>query len=389
MELWHHQKRILEKNPSKVLAVHGLGSGKTRTACEWGKLRAPALVLIVCPKGLKENWKKECELWGLKNYKIISKEEFKKLFQGLYIKVVIIDEADHFFSPFFKSQMSKALRWYIKNINPDIFMATGTPYRSSAWNIYTAGTLLGHNWSFNWFKYEFFDEVRMGHRFIPVPKKGSDQKLKNLIESIADVFRTEDGFDIPPQIDETIHTGESKEQIGAKKSNKEILPIVRFTQDHKIEAGIGINNDNKLEVILEYAKNEQKLAIVCRYREQLENYAQALKGEGYEVLEIHGDIKNRQEVVDQVEKKEKCIVLLQSATCEGYELPSIACMIFASLDFSYRNYQQIRGRILRMNRLHKNIYIHLLAGKSDKAVMEAMNNKKDFDVLKYYDTKNK
>lgn len=389
MELYNHQKEFLLKNPDVALLVHGLGSGKTRTACEWAK-RRPAEALIVVPKGLKENWRRECEKWGLENYKIISKEEFKKLFKELRHSILIVDEADHFYAPMFKSQLAKSMKWYCDNINPHRLFLSGTPYRSSSWNIFSAGYFLGHKWSFGKFKMEFFDEVWMGHRKIPVPKKGSDEKIKKIIEQIADVFHIEDGFDIPPQIDEMIHLEETPEQMLAHKNNREILPIVRFTKDHKIEGGIGLENeqikDNKLELILDYALNEPKIAVVCRYRDQLDIYAKTLTEAGFKVFQIHGDVQNRSEVLDEVEASEKCVLLLQSATCEGYEAPSIPIMIFASLDYSYRNYTQMKGRIHRMNNLKKNVYIHLIAGKSDKAVMEAMSNKKDFDVLAFYKT---
>lgn len=385
--LYQHQIKFLQANPDVAMLVHGLGSGKTRTYCEWAKKRLPLEPLFVVPKGLKENQRRECEKWGLTKYKIISKEEFKRDCKSLTNQVLIIDEADHFFSPMFKSQLSKALRWYIDNKHPNLLMGSGTPYRSSSWNIFVAGYFLGHKWSFQKFKYEFFDEIHMGFRVIPKPKKGSDEKLKKIIANIADVFRVEDGFDIPPQIDETVHTGETKEQIQAHKSNQEILPIVRFTQDHQIESGIGLDkkpiNNTKLELIRQYAIDESKIAVVCRYRAQLDHYAKTLTSEGHNVFQIHGDVKDRSGVLDQVASSDRCVLLLQSATCEGYEAPSIPLMIFASLDFSYRNYQQVKGRIHRMNNLKKNVYVHLIAGSSDKAIMQAMSNKSDFDVLKY------
>ena len=194
MDLYKHQVKFLDQNPDVAMLVHGLGSGKTRTSIEWAKKRLPEVALIICPKGLKENWRRECEKWGLKHYQIISKEEFKKLCKELHYQVLIIDEADHFFSPMFKSQLSKALKWYIDNIKPNLLLLSGTPYRSSSWNIFVAGYFLGHKWSFQKFKYEFFSEIRMGFRTIPVPRKGSDEKIKKIINNISDVFHVEDGF---------------------------------------------------------------------------------------------------------------------------------------------------------------------------------------------------
>lgn len=387
IELYAHQKRFLKKNPDRAMLVWGLGSGKTRSACEWARMRTPQSVLIICPKGLRENWKRECDMWGLTGYAIISKEEFKKRVEELKHSVIIVDEADHFFTALFKSQLSKALRWYIKERNPHLLLLTGTPYRSSAWNIYSAAWLLGHHWNYRDFQFRFFSQVQMGFRLVPVPRAGTEDELKELIMRISDVVNIEEEFDIPPQIDETIFTGENKEQKRAHKNNIEIAPIVRFTRDHQIEAGIGLQDDAKIERILQYALDTPKMIVVCRYREQLARYTKTLRAKKHTVYEMHGDVKNRLQTLDAVENDERCVLLVQSATCEGWEAPSVGLMVFASMDYSYRNYQQVRGRILRMNRLKKNVYVHLIAGDADKAIMAAMESKRDFDVLAYERTR--
>lgn len=382
--LYKHQERFLARNPDKALLVWGMGSGKTRAACEWAKLRGRQ-VLIVCPKGLCENWRRECEAWGVKHYTILSKETFKKSCADYAHKVLIVDEADHFYAPHFSSQLSKSLRGYIKNRKPHLLMLSATPYRSNAWNIFTAAALLGIDLNFFKFKNDFFYEIRMGFRTVPKPKPGTEAKIRALVGKIGDVFNPEDEFDIPPQIDEVVHSGESERQRYAHATNQEINHIVRFTRDHQIEAGIGVPvvSDNKLEIIRRYLEEVPKVAVVCRYREQLATYARVLREEGHQVFEIHGDVVDRSGVLDKVEKAEKCVLLLQSATCEGYEAPSVGLMVFASMDYSYRNYTQMKGRIHRMNRLKKNVYVHLVAGDCDRAIASCMEKKQDFDVLKW------
>ena len=389
MKLYKHQARFSVENPNVALLVWGLGSGKTRSACEWAKTRpAP---LIVCPKGLKENWRRECEKWGLRTYTIISKEDFKKRVLDYHQKTLIVDESDHFYSAQFKSALAKAMKYYVRKHNPHRLFLTGTPYRSSAWNVYSAIWFLGVDLGYQRFKLEHFQDVRMGFRMIPVPRKGSPEKVRALINKYADVFNPEDDFDIPEQVDETIYTGESKSQEVAHRDNIEILPIVRFTRDHQIEAGIGCatSTDNKLDRIVQMALDVDKLAVVCRYRAQLETYARRLRDEGHTVFEMHGDIEavERSLVLDKVELIKRCVLMVQSATVEGYEAPSIGVIVFASLDYSYRNYVQCRGRFLRMNRLKKNVYVHLIAGEADQAVMDSMSAKRDFDVLAYYKNK--
>lgn len=386
MTLYAHQQRFLSKNPDKALLVHGLGSGKTRTAIEWAKKRGEPL--IVCPKGIKEHWRRECEKWGLVRFEILSKEEFKKKCKEYKNKVLICDESDWFYSPHFKSQLSKALRWYVNERKPAILMLTATPMRSSAWNVFQACWFLGIKLNFFQFKNDHFYEIRMGFRTIPKPKKDSAEKIRKLLRKVADIFNPEDEYDIPPQIDEVVELGESKEQENAHKENIEIQPIVRFTRDHQIEAGIGVSEagDAKKDRILTYASDWAKMAVICRYRDQLEDFKELLEGKGYKVWEIHGGKsgEERQAVLDEVEKAEKGVLLVQSATCEGWEAPSIGLMVFASMSYSFRDLLQMKGRIARLNRLKKNIYVYLLAGRCDKAIYSSMENKKNFDILEYY-----
>jgi superfamily II DNA or RNA helicase len=389
---YKHQQDFYDSNPDKAMLCWALGSGKTRSACEWAKRREnKGQALIICPKGLKTNWQRQADTWGLTDRMIVSKEEFKKCYNTYNNSVVIVDEADHFFSAMFKSALSKALRNYIRKHNPDLLLLTGTPYRSSPWNIYTAGSFLGHNWNFMTFKRMFFIDIHIGRRVVPKIKVGIEGQLRKLIESISLVFRPEDAFDIPPQIDEIVYVTESEKQQKMHKDNIEIQPIVRFTRAHQIEAGseCGVEDDPKLEVIIQYMETNRKIMVVCRYREQLERYRAFLTsvGGGKQIFVIHGDIVDRQTVLDNVERSEQCVLLVQSATCEGYEAPSIGIMIFASMDYSYRNYLQMKGRIHRLNRLKKNVYIHLITDKKpescDEAIMQSMIRKEDFDVLKY------
>jgi superfamily II DNA or RNA helicase len=381
MKLYKHQEKFSIDNPNVALLVWGLGSGKTRSAIEWSKTRPSPL--IICPKGLKENWRRECVKWGLRYYKIISKEEFKRDVKLLKHKTLIVDEADWFYSPLFKSKMAKAMKWYLKENDPHRLFLTGTPVRSSAWNAYSALWFINVQLSYMAFKNDHFTDIRMGFRTIPVPRKDSAEKVRELINKHANVYDPNTDFDIPEQTDETIYVEETKDQGKAHKANPEILPIVRFTRDHQIESGVGVPVDPKLERVLQIATDNDKIIVVCRYREQLERYACVLEAENFVVFQIHGDVKDRSGVLDKVEAIKKCVLLIQSATCEGFEAPSVAVMVFASMDYSYRNYTQMKGRILRMNALHKNVYVHLVAGACDEAIMEAMSEKRDFDVIAY------
>lgn len=395
-ELYRHQREFLARNPKRRLLCWDTGSGKTRAAIEWAKQNFATRILVICPKALKEKWRRDILKYAgnqLNPWLILSKEEFRKLHKEISAhEVVIVDEA-HYFSGM-KSQMSKALFWYINKRQVEfVLLLTATPYMSTPWNIYTLARHLGYNWNYMSWKLQYFYEIRMGMRWVLKIRNDIEDEMAEKVKEIGDVVRLDECADIPQQVFEVEELLLTPEQTAAKKEIIEINPIVRFTKYHEIENGIlksdGYTPDKtyaslKNERIKEYCETTDKVAVVCRYNLQIDMLAKELGGIGKPVFIIRGDVKDRDGVVQAIEKSNQCVVLIQADCSEGYELPSIGLIIFASLSFSYKNYKQVTGRFLRINALKKNVYIHLvIPGGVDEAVYEAVKNKEDFDISIY------
>ena len=380
--LTQYQKDFLAKKMKRAMLVWSTGTFKTRTSIEWAREWGGA-TLVVCPKGLKENWKRELKKWNAGYSVIVSKEEFKNREHGKYDNL-IVDEADHFFG--MKSQLSKSLLAYLKKHDPHLLMLTATPLRGTPWNIFRAAAFLGKNWSYPVFQAQFFTPIWMGARQIWTPKKDEATKelMRQTIAGLGDVVRREDHFDIPEQSYETVYVDEDAVQKKLKASSQSVVAIARFTDDHRAEA----MNQNKLDIVERLVEEENEkgtgVMVVCRYHEQIDAYKAHLEKEGWDPLEVSGRIpaKTRQDAVDYVNENGG-VLLVQSSTVEGYELPNVRLMIFASLDYSYRNRVQAEGRNLRMNAIAKNAYVTLLAGDADEAVWKAIQNKEDFDPVRY------
>jgi len=401
MELYDHQKRIIEANPSKILLAHSTGTGKTRTAIEMAA-RNGRIVLVIMPKSLKQKWLEDTTYWyagNLTHWILATKEEFRKGWKTYYPKcdVLIVDEAHYFFG--MTSLLSKSLLAYIKRWNIErIYLLTATPYLSTPFNIFRAAQILGHNLNYMSFKLKFFNEIRMGRRMIPVIKKGAKEEVAKIVRQIGDVVRLEDCVDVPEQIFKTEKFELTKDQEDAMKEITDIMPIVRFTKRHQIENGTlkgdEYNKDRyfkneKENRIIELAIEFDKLAIFCRYNYQINCLEENLKkefGKEKEVFIIMGSVKDRHNVINKANESKNCIIIIQGACSEGYELPTFDCIVFASLDFSYKNYKQSLGRFLRINRLKKNLFIHLVAGPIDEAVYNSIMNKQDFDMEIYSKT---
>ena len=395
MELFKHQIEFLKQNPNKCSLVHSCGTGKSRTAIEWAKLKFHA-TLVICPKALKTNWQREIDKWELKDCRILTKEEFRKNHKNLnmYSQVIVDEVHNGFLTPMFKSQMSKALKWYLKQHNvPRVLLLSATVYTSSPWNIYNLAEYTGHHWNWYEFKLSFFNDVRMGQRIIPVVKAGSEKKLAELTKKIANVVDINDVLDVPLQQHcDPEYFSLNKEQIKAIKDNYDPAPIVRFTNQHEIEQGILLGNEfrevqefkcDKNDRILALCEENPKIAIICRYNLQIDALKTLLNA--FKPLVIRGDVKDRDKVCLEAENAKSAVVLIQADCGLGFELPSFPVCVYASMSYSYTSHEQMNGRFLRMNRPSRTTFLYLLTeGDSiDQAVYDAVKKKEDFKIELY------
>jgi superfamily II DNA or RNA helicase len=373
-----------------------MGTGKTRASIEWANLgRVPTLVIV--PKGLVPNWHRELKKWAPKMYKdglfeVISKENFKKSHKDLPIySQVIVDEAHYFAGT--TSQISKSLLWYTgMHMVPRVVLLTATPFMRNAFNVMRLGQVLGKPWNFPLFDRLFFAWVKMGHRWIPVPRKdkASKQLLASYVAKIGETKRLDECADVPVSQEYVESFEITKEQQKAIDSIKAIEPIVRYTREHQISGGNNFVDDytpteevesNKFNRLAELVESTDKIIIVCRYTAEVERIAKHFKGEY-----INGSVSgtDRDEAIQRCAASDKFVLVVNAACSEGWELPQCETMVFYSHDFSLKNYIQMKGRIQRLNDLRPRVYIHLTVSDTvDEAVHKSLMNKEDFHIAIY------
>lgn len=401
--LYTHQKKIIDEDPKRCGVFLGTGGGKSRTAL----MLAQGKVLIIMPKTqyLDQNWAREASKLDI-NLDIteMSKEQFKRDHETLPVfDTVIIDEAHTVLGvtpsirwrnkqPIPKaSQIFEAVYGFIKRTNPHrLYLLTATPARNPMC-IWAAGALLGKNWNWEAWRQMFYVKLPMPGREIWQVKKDSKSKelLAAYVKSIGYVGRLDDWFDIPPQVEKTITCPLT---LTEEKAIKDLPlscpdPLVLIGKTHQVEQGIlrdsPGNLNNKLGVIEELLLEYPKVIIFCRYLDQIGMIDNYLREKGIKTYVMTGGTKNRKAVIEEAEASEECAFIAQSQISTGYELPSFRCTIFASMSYSYVDLVQAKGRNLRANKLNKNLYVYLVSGKIDRAVIDCMHNHKDFDERLY------
>lgn len=406
-KLYAHQERFLAKNPDRRLLVWDTGTGKTRGSIEWAN-KGEDTALFIVPKSLKENWHRNLRdffTFRTRNHgHIVTKEQFRRDWDELpRFGQIVVDEGHYFAGP--DSAMTKSLRSYIKKHDiKRILIATATPYLSSPWNIYTLSLHLGVHWSYIKFHEHFFEKKYVGQREIAGKKVGRavdsikpdmEEDIAKCVAAIGDVVRLDECADVPEQVFENELFELNEEQRAAIKGITDMNPMVRYTKFHQIEGG-SLKGDEyedgkwyhpaQMERLRDIVGANKKVAVVCRYNFQIDMIQSELFRAGdkrFNIYVIRGDVKNRDEIVQKIEAADEAVVLINAACSEGYELPSVPLMVFWSLSFSYKDYKQMLGRILRINKLKKNVYLHLLTPGVSSAVYGSIMKKQDFDIEIY------
>jgi len=413
--LYEHQKKIIKEDKLKCGLFLGTGASKTRTALEL----AEGDTLVICPKQQREDktWERENEKWGTNvELAVVSKEDLRKYWDSLpNYKTVIIDECHNNLGviPAYvqrkgtqipkTSQIFEATMDFITKTRPKrlyLLSATPVPKPMSMWAI---GKLFGQTWDFAQFRMTYYTEIRMGGvRRVWIPKKTEEIKnrLATLVQKFGYTGGLNDFFDVPDQTHKTVKIDLSGEQRKAIEqiTYSEADPLVRRARMRTIENGVlygqeikelegkvdqmvkktTIFKSNKIDYILARAQEFPKLLIYAMYTAQIEEIANALRKNDYKVSVLNGATKDRTFIKRVNDSPEPHIIIAQCSISSGYELPTFPCVIYASKSFRFVDYEQSLGRVLRANKLKKNLYIHLVVEGCDEDCHNTIMSGQDF-----------
>lgn len=412
--LYEHQKKIIQEDKHKCGLFLGTGASKTRTALEM----AEGKVLVICPKQQRDDntWQIENKKWGTKkDLEVISKEDLRKKWDDLgYYDTVIIDESHnnlgvlpHYIQrkkirkPKTSQIFEATYKFLVKHPPKRLYLLSATP-APKPMSVWAIGLLLGQNWDFDKFREIYYTQIRIGLRRVWIPKKNEEvkQRLADLIQKLGYTGGLNDFFDVPEQTHKIVEIDLSKEQKQAVTdiSFQEADPLVRRARLRTIENGVlygkkveeldgktdKMSNETKIfkslkiDYILERALEFPKLLIFANYTAQIKEIENALKKEGYNVSTLTGQTKDRTFIRTVNESPEPHIIIAQCDISSGYELPSFPCVIYASKSWRFVSYEQSTGRVLRANKLKKNLYIHLVVKGCDLDCHNAIMNGQDF-----------
>lgn len=135
---------------------------------------------------------------------------------------------------------------------------------------------------------------------------------------------------------------------------------------------IANNSPDRIQVLKDLSKKIDRLIVFYNFNYELE----ALK-------EIFPDAKERNgHRHDPLPDEESWVYLVQyMAGAEAWNCTTTSAMVFYSMTYSYKTFQQAQGRIDRLNTPYTDLDYYILTSESaiDKAIENSLSNKKDFN----------
>lgn len=352
--------------------------------------------MIIVPKQLRDQWIEMLDIHCDVEYSLITKETFRKEAKNLKkYDTVVVDEAHHFSG--MQSQMSKQLEKYLRFHNvKNIYLLTGTAYRSTPWNIYRLAILLGHKLNYMEFKHQFFVERYLGRRVVYEPRPDCQEELADIVRSIGSIVRLEDCTDMPRDLPPVVETfAKTPAQIRLEEDilKKESNPLVRFGKFHQAASGFVLGNEflamkhvesKKDARLLELIEEHGRVLVFCKYNIQLDRYRQLLENASIPAIVINGATKDIEATRTRVRDLKEGAALIQMACSEGYAFDGYSVTIYPSLSYSYLDFEQSQGRTKHIEKKVPNFYIIFnTIDSADVPVWEAISHKKSFSEAVY------
>ena len=372
MQLFKHQERFIQENPSKRLLAWEGGTGKTIGAIAWLKLNnRDTDALVVCPKKVVKKWKKALQEWGTSATVLNMDSEFKSLPHKKW-SAIVIDEVDHFASPLFikgTSQRAKHLYELIRiNLDTDRLFLSATPVRSTPYNLHTINCYLGVYMEWKKWRSLFFELKTPFWAKYPtwVEKEGWQKDIQPFIKASSDVvLLSECVDDLPPLIEEEIRIKTPKWIPTVEKD--------KFSDEHMHEQSL------KLPHILEAGRQYRKVLVVAYYREHTEQlYKELSKEKGKDVFMIRGGVKGQEDVIEKAQQSDDCYFIVQNSIGDGFDLDTFSCAVFTSMSYAVRDFVQMKFRMRRIHNLHPVKHYYLIGGRCDKNVLDTIKSGRDF-----------
>lgn len=433
MKLYEHQSNALKETADKthVAYYHDMGLGKTFTGAEKMMQLGAKVNLVICQKSKIDDWiehfknnypgcavfdltnKKEFEIWwydmptgidyvrcmvGIINYELaFRRPELAKLKDF----TLMLDE-----SSLIQNENSKRSRFILKKLKPkNVILLSGTPTGGKYERLWSQLHLLGWNISKKLFYNQYVDyhyEDNEGFPLMIIDGYKNEERLKKKMRQYGCNFlKTEEVFDLPEQIHNTIKVPTTKEYRKFRKDCIVIIPGCTTGIDeamdrpHVSDTDIELVGDTTLTKMLherqlcgQYNKDKleafrdlvestnDRLIVFYNFTEELEALCKIAWDSNRPVAVVNG----KQKDLLPYENVETSITFIQyQAGAMGLNLQKANKIIYFTPPLSSELFEQSKKRIHRIGQEKPCFYYYLTCkGSIEEKIYRTLAMRRDY-----------
>lgn len=415
VNLFSHQKQALEQteNFDRVAYYLDMGLGKTFVGSEKMHALGARVNLVVCQKSKLTDWHEHFEkYYGEKYvvYDLAMSFDYVTFFQYInniacVMPVIGIINYDLIFrrpeleqlkdftlmldeSSLIQNEMSKRSRFILKKLHPEnVILLSGTPTGGKYEKLWSQCRLLGWNiskeafWN-NYVKFHFDDRNGFPMRIVD-GYKNIDRLKAKLKEHGALFMKSEDVFDLPQQIDNTIWIHTTKEYRKFRKysivqfDGKEFVGDTTLTKMLYERMLCGFANKEKLSTFKDLLQStDDRLIVFYNFVNELTALTEILIQNERPFSVVNGETKD----LTAYENEENSVTLIQyQAGSMGLNLQKANKIVYFTPPLSSELFEQSKKRTHRIGQERTCFYYYLTCGNSiEQKIYSTLKMRRDY-----------
>lgn len=412
MKLYEHQKQALEltANQDHVAYYHDMGLGKTFTGAEKMMRLGTNVNLIICQKSKIDDWYEHfktyydmnpCDLTKVKSHDL---KDFIKASESVPVPTVYIINYELAFrrpelrqlqdftlmldeSSLIQNEQAKRSKFILKLQPKNVILLSGTPTGGKYEKLWSQLHLLGWNISKQMFYNHYVDyEWDNSEGFPRMVIKGykNEERLKKKMRQYGCHFlKTDEVFDLPEQIHQTIKVNTTKEYRTFKKDSIITIGDVELVGDTTLTKMLyerqlcGQYNEEKIKAFSDLLEStENRLIVFYNFTAELEALKQVLKPLERPYSFVNGSAKD---LLAYEQESDSVTFIQYQAGAMGLNLQKANKIVYFTPPLSSELFEQSKKRIHRIGQNKTCFYYYLTCKNSiELKIYATLKMRKDY-----------
>lgn len=409
MKLFKHQQEALDQTKDKnhVAYYHDMGLGKTFTGAEKMMQLGAKINLVICQKSKIDDWIEHfIKFYNTNTYNLTDKKQFeffqRAVAEGIKLVGVInyelafrrpgllkledftlmLDE-----SSMVQNEQAKRSKFIMKLNFENLILLSGTPtggkYERLWSQLHMLGMKLGKKAFYNMYIDYHYDDNEGFPIMIIDGYKNVDRLKRRMRECGCHFLKTDEVFDLPQQIDQTIKINTTKEYRKFRKDCIVTVDDIELVGDTTLTKMLyerqlcAQYNKDKLEAFRDLVEStNDRLIVFYNFTYELEALWSIADTLERPVSTVNGTMK----VLDAYEHENNSITFIQyQAGAMGLNLQKANKIVYFSPPLSSELFEQSKKRIHRIGQDKPCFYYYLTCrGSIEEKIYSALKMRKDY-----------